>query len=66
MTLITDLPDEIIKYIFKIAKHKNRKLMGLKCNNSKLMGLKCNNSKCLIGNNDNCIFYIIEHKIKWL
>ncbi len=56
MTLITDLPYEIIKYIFKIAKHKNRKLMNF----------KCNNPKCLIGNNEDCIFYIIEHKIKWL
>ena len=56
MTLITDLPNEIIKYIFKIAKYKNRQLMGF----------KCNNPKCLIGNNNDCILNIIEHQIKWL
>lgn len=54
MTKITDLPDEIIKYIFKIAKHKNKKFLGL----------SCINPKCIIGNNNNCIFNIIEYKLK--
>ena len=54
MTKITDLPDEIIKYIFKIAKHKNKKFLGL----------SCINPKCIIGNNNNCVFNIIEYKLK--